>query len=377
MKLLIVISGYFPGQKYGGPPVSIDNFCELLQEHQHYIITTNHDFNEVETYDVPKGWTKRTSNQYVLYLSDKDYHSHTFKTIIQEVSPDILYLQGLYEQCDLDFLRLAKKNNIPVLLAPRGGLCSGALKKKYKKIPYLFVLKHSGILNSVFFQSTSKEETSAISHYLGAPHDHIFELDNIPSIPHRQIELLGKEPGIARFVFLSRIVDKKNLLLALSSFATIKGDVVFDIFGPIEDKQYWAQCENVISNLPGNISVHYKGSLSHEQIHSTLSQYHSFLFPTFSENYGHVIVEALTANCIPIISDQTPWNDVNDYGIGWALPLKQSFSFAEAIQTVVDMDQDELDSRRTKINQYIAKRISVQEIKESYLAALNAIKVEH
>ena len=115
MTIVVIISGYFPGQKYGGPPVSIDNFCELLKEHQHYIITRNHDLNEVEAYNVPNGWIKRRSNQNVLYLSDREYHTCRFKTIIQELSPDLLYLQGLYEQCDLDFLYLAKKYNLDAI----------------------------------------------------------------------------------------------------------------------------------------------------------------------------------------------------------------------------------------------------------------------
>lgn len=32
MKILIVMGGFFPGQKYGGPPVSVDIFCSLLKD---------------------------------------------------------------------------------------------------------------------------------------------------------------------------------------------------------------------------------------------------------------------------------------------------------------------------------------------------------
>ena len=32
MRILIVIGGFFPGKKCGGPPVSVDNYCSLMKE---------------------------------------------------------------------------------------------------------------------------------------------------------------------------------------------------------------------------------------------------------------------------------------------------------------------------------------------------------
>ena len=42
MRILIIMGGFFPGKKYGGPPVSVDNFCTLMNE-ECFIVTTNHD----------------------------------------------------------------------------------------------------------------------------------------------------------------------------------------------------------------------------------------------------------------------------------------------------------------------------------------------
>ena len=50
MKILIAMDGYFPGQKFGGPPVSTDNFCSLMCEHECYIVTKNHDLDEKTPY---------------------------------------------------------------------------------------------------------------------------------------------------------------------------------------------------------------------------------------------------------------------------------------------------------------------------------------
>lgn len=74
MKILIVMGGFFPGQKYGGPPVSVNNFCSLFREDECYIVTKNHDKDESVPYEgIDSGiWTKR-DNCYVKYVSDESY----------------------------------------------------------------------------------------------------------------------------------------------------------------------------------------------------------------------------------------------------------------------------------------------------------------
>lgn len=56
MKILIIIGGFFPGVKFGGPPVSVNNFCTLMQDDECYIVTKNHDMGETEPYkDIKPG----------------------------------------------------------------------------------------------------------------------------------------------------------------------------------------------------------------------------------------------------------------------------------------------------------------------------------
>ena len=284
------MSGFFPGKKYGGPPVSVDNFCSLMAEHECYIITHDHDLREKKRYEgIQNGWNER-ENCKVCYSSDTEYNVHTFEKAIEDIEPDVIYLQGLFQSCVLPCLQLAKKHSIPVLLAPRGELCAGALNiKKWKKIPYIEVVKALGLVRNIHWQSTSDEETEAIKELMKADDDHIHRLDNIPSIPKHEYPRREKIAGEGRFVFLSRIHPKKNLLFAISLFKEIEGKAEFDIYGPVEDEEYWKQCQEEIKKLPENVKVEYKGLVIHDQVHDVFSQYDAFLFPTLSENYGHVI----------------------------------------------------------------------------------------
>ena len=373
MKILIVMDGFFPGQKYGGPPVSVDNFCSLLtKEAECFIVAKNHDYGISIPYKnvQVKVWIKR-DNCYVKYVEDQDYRKNEFENTILEIKPDILYLQSLFQSCVLSCLELAKKYGISVMLAPRGELCAGAFKKKYKKIPYIAYLRARKLVRDILYQSTSEEETAAIKKYLRADASKIYFLTNIPSIPKKQYHCEPKKSGEAKFVFVSRIHPKKNLLSAIDYMKDVHGKVVFDIYGPIEDEEYWKQCNQKICELPQNVTVKYCGLVSHEKVHEIFSLYHAFLFPTFSENYGHVIAEALSVGTAVILSDQTPWSDVNEAKAGWANPLENRKKFVEAIQSVVDQNADDHKKQIKAIEEYIENKINLKRIQEEYRKAFD------
>ena len=86
MKILIVMGGFFPGQKYGGPPVSVNNFCSLFREDECYIVTKNHDKDESVPYEgIDSGiWIKR-DNCYVKYVNDENYKKSEFEKVILEI----------------------------------------------------------------------------------------------------------------------------------------------------------------------------------------------------------------------------------------------------------------------------------------------------
>lgn len=374
MKILIVMGGFFPGKKYGGPPVSIDNFCSLMNEQDCFIVTRDHDLFENERYQrIQEGWNNR-GNSKVKYLPDEQYNKNGFVEAFNEIKPDILYLQGLFQPCVFPCLQLAKKYNVHVLLAPRGELCEGALKiHTWKKMPYIEAIKALGLVKSIHWQSTSDEETAAIKKLMKATDDHIHRLDNIPSIPRKDYPRREKPVGEGRFIFLSRIHPKKNLLFAISLFKAVEGKVEFDIYGPIEDEEYWKQCQDEINKLPENVTVKYKGLIAHDEVHEIFSNYDAFLFPTLSENYGHVIAESLIVGTPVIISDQTPWRGLEEAGVGWDIPLDCKKEFIESIRIMISTDDIKYKQISTHIKEWFVQKLKIDEIRNIYCNTLSNI----
>ena len=230
-----------------------------------------------------------------------------------------------------------------------------------------------GLLKDIYFQSTSEEETNAIERWLGTSKRKIYYLTNIPSIPKEEYSHPQKQSGNARLIFLSRIIWKKNLLFAIQCLKEIRGSVQFDIYGPIEDKEYWQKCQREIKTLPNNIKVNYCGLIGHDEVHKTFARYDAFLFPTLSENFGHVIAEALSVGCPVIISDQTPFVDVEKYGAGYVISLENIHQFTCAINKVIIATNDDFQIWRKNTLEYFENKLSVVELKRVYMECFKCI----
>ena len=64
------------------------------------------------------------------------------------------------------------------------------------------------------------------------------------------------------------------------------------------------------------------------------------LLPTTGENFGHTILESFMAGCPVIISNRTPWKDLENLRVGLDIPLENPERFIEAIASFASLDQD-------------------------------------
>jgi glycosyltransferase involved in cell wall biosynthesis len=142
--------------------------------------------------------------------------------------------------------------------------------------------------------------------------------------------------------------------------------VEFNIFGPIEDPQYWRECEQLSRTLPPNIQVSYKGAIPPERVVSTMREHHLFLFPTMNENFGHVIAEAFAGGCTVLVSDQTPWRNLEEKGVGWDLPLDRLDLFRDAVSECAQLDQAEFDARAARARLMVQDCADVDDLRGRY-----------
>jgi glycosyltransferase involved in cell wall biosynthesis len=165
---------------------------------------------------------------------------------------------------------------------------------------------------------------------------------DITAQPGPAVEPPPKVAGQLELAFVSRISRMKNLEFAIQALTKVRGRVRFNVYGPIEEPDYWAECRRLAGELPSNVSLHYRGLADPDRIAEIVAEHHVFFLPTQGESFGHAIVEALMAGRPALISDQTPWHGLADHHAGWDLPLSRPDLFTQAIERCVEMSAEEL-----------------------------------
>jgi len=338
LKVLVITPFYEPGFKGGGPIRSIKNLVDKLgNEFEFLVVTKDRDLGDQRPYDLERNKWLQVGLAKVFYVNNAELTVSMVDGFIRNESCDVLYLNSFFSfKFSIQFLlavRLFKFKRVPIVLAPRGEFSSGALKlKSFKKKVYIAVAKTFGLYRSVVWQGSTELEAHDIHKTMNIDLASIVVAKNLPAKPRIASGFDIDAEGRIRIVFLSRIAPKKNLAYALSVLREVSIQVEFDIYGPKEDVKYWDTCFESIGLLPSNINVNYHGAIHSDRVSDMLSRYDLFFFPTMGENYGHVIAESLAAGTPVLISDQTPWCELEKDGIGWAFPLDDRAAFIRVIQ---------------------------------------------
>jgi glycosyltransferase involved in cell wall biosynthesis len=346
--VLVLIDWYLPGYKAGGSVTAVSNLIELVgDEFEFRVFTRDRDRTDQHPYSNLElnRWTNLGKAQ-VFYASEISLPG--LRHCVQEVSPDVIYLNSFFSRLTIGILLLRLLGLLPhagVVVAPRGEFSPGALAlKRWRKLCYRTAAFAAGLYRGVLWQASSQMEEGqirAVAARSGSSGD-IQLASDIPTpgfFRPRAGRRPAKIPGALQLIFLSRISRKKNLLFALLLLAATQGEIQLDIYGPIDDPAYWKACAKQISRLPNSIHVRYQGAVAPDRVLDVFTKYHFQLLPTLGENFGYTILEGFAAGCPVVLSDLTPWREATDGGAGWSLPLEDRELWQQVLQQCVDMDQ--------------------------------------
>ena len=338
-KALIIIPWFDPAFKAGGPVQSIANLVSTFNEAVQYkIFCGNKDVDGSLLENIKTdSWVEYNNNTQIWYDST-NHPFRTFKNILSDFNPDILFIIGLfsfnYNIQPLLFCKSKKK-----ILSVRGMLHKGALSQKWlKKKIFISFLKIFSITKKVFFHATDENEAKIVRNVFGDK-SKVYIAGNFPKKIKAEIPINKKRNELS-LVTIALISPMKNHLLILSALKEIKDNIEYHIIGAIKDKDYWQQCMKIINELPGNIKVTYHGEVNPKEVINYLNDEHVFIMPSKSENFGHAIIEALSAGKPVITSHNTPWNNLQENKAG----LNVSLNVAEiknAIDYFIKMSSEE------------------------------------
>jgi len=341
--VLTLIGAYWPGNGASGANLSIKGMVEALNDEFVFLrVSLDRPSGQCAALVESGRWFDGPAGA-VHYCSPSPGRlgARGLANILRSTHYDLLLLNGFHDRKFTIPALLMRKFGLaparPTIVSPRGEFSRAARRlKSGRKSAYRVFAHHFRLFDDVWLHATSAEELEDIRR--GFP----FAKGYLVAPNVRQLiapsTCVATTDGVCRLVFLARISPVKNLDLALRALAQVKANVAFDIYGPKEDRHYWAQCEELIAALPPNVVARYDGEIANESVPTTLANYDLLFLPSKSENFGHAIFEALSCGVPALIGDATPWKELESDAAGWDLPLGDPRTFAQKIDTFAAMD---------------------------------------
>ena len=347
--LLITIDWFDPAYRAGGPTRSVMNLINLISDsYEIYVLTGNQDYGtdeELRGIDCDQ-WVKHKSGVYVQYLSHRRRKIKIVEEMIKSVNPDIVYLNSQYSTVFTLYPIVCKRffdlSKAMYILAPRGMLQDGAMghRRRLKNI-YNWIMRSFLLTEGFRFHATDLQEAKDICNHLQVDRSKLFVIANVPVNPQRyEFKAPEAKKDPLRLVWISRIASKKNMAGLLSALSLLHIEIELDVYGLFDNKQYRSLCFKEVRKLPSNVKVSFYGHLITDPI-ETIHSYHAFILPTWGENFGHAIYEALVAGRPVIIGTATPWNDIAVNEAGWLVLPDRLDTIRAAIEDLQSLSPDD------------------------------------
>lgn len=228
---------------------------------------------------------------------------------------DLLHIQHIWTPYVNVLAYWAKRKNIPYLITPRGMLEPWILARNpWKKKLALWLYQKKILQEASHLHATAQMEANNIRKA-----GFTTPITVIPNgIDLSEVKAVKTTYGTKKMVFLSRIHPKKGIEGLLEAWRTVDTKAwTLEIAGE-GDSAYVETLKKKACDLK---NIHFIGPQYGESKWDCLRSADVMVLPTFSENFGIVVAEALAVG-VPVLTTQgTPWEDLQTHDCGWWVDL--------------------------------------------------------
>lgn len=340
---------------YGGPSQMVRGLSAALARSgaEVTILTTNTNGDTGQApLDVPLTHPLTEDGYTVRYFPCSPFRRYKFSLDLltwlaqQAHHYDIAHIHALFSPVSTAAATVARWRGLPYILRPLGTLDPADLRKKrqFKQL-YGGLLERPNIAGAAALHFTSPQE-AAISHRFGAKtQDLVVPLGVNPPLAMSEAaawevcQQLGIPHDKPRVLYLSRLDPKKGLDLLLPALEQlVQGDVPFHLVlagaNPQDPGYEQAICDR-IHRSPLNAHTTITGFITGETKAALLKMADLFVLPSYYENFGIAVAEAMMAG-LPVVISQGVyiWQDIEQSGSGWICDLTVE-SLAEKLKAAL------------------------------------------
>ena len=262
----------------------------------------------------------------------------TLKDQVEHGSCELIHDHGLWLPNHGAAAFAAKRSGVPLVVSPRGMLEPWALgHNRWKKRLAWWVYQRRVLKQATLFHATAEAEAKSLRR-LGFDQP-IAVIPNGVKVPGRGKR--ERRPGANRTaLFLSRLHPKKGLPMLIEAWAELRPEGwELILVGPSEGG-HRGELERQARQAGLEDVVTFAGSVSDDEKWSYYDAADLFILPTYSENFGIVVAEALAAGVPVITTTGAPWEELESRNCGWWVD-PDTGALAGALREAVGRSQEE------------------------------------
>lgn len=331
MKVLHVVASYLPARRYGGTIVSVHGLCKALAARGHQVQVYTTSVDGASNSAVPHGVPVTIDDVTVHYFESRHlrriYRSPELGQALRDHVHefDVVHTHAIYLWPLWTAARAARRAGVPYVVSPRGMLEKDLIAQKSTllKASLIAFIEKQTLEGAAAIHVTSRREAEEAA-------DFGFNLPTVREVPNgvamESSSDVAISPGIAALVngapfvlFVGRINWKKGLdrLIAALPHA---GEVRLVIAGNDED-DYQPTIEALATAAGVRDRVVFAGTVLGADKAALVTGARALVLPSYSENFGNVVLEAMAAGRPVIVTPEVGVADVvRDSGAGLVVP---------------------------------------------------------
>ena len=308
----------------------------------------------------------------VIFMQSKWYSRSRYKkewtAILDAEKPDVVHINTIWlPQCAWAQL-WAEQKGYKCALTVHGMLEPWIVNRnRWKKKLGMIFFQRRQLQTALWQTVTAMEEREHVLQYYSSESiadASKLNIDVIPigidseSIAKKCASL--KSDGEKYILFLSRIHPKKGIEILLDSLCRVREKIAgykVKIAGE-GDSDYVEKLKNFCSENNLNNIVEFVGGIYGDDKWHMISNASVLVLPTYSENFGLVVAEAMSASIPVITTNTTPWQILADTDSGWCVPVGVEH-VADALADFASLSADELQQKGRNAFSVISREYSL------------------
>lgn len=289
-----------------------------------------------------------------------------WQEILNDVKPNIVHVNCCWTPQCAWVQKWSQALNYKVVLTPHGMLEPWIIKRNYwtKKLPALLLYQKKAICKADYIHATADSEK-----------EHILQLgynDKVEVIPNavnvESIEMKASWKETKNILFLSRIHEKKGINFLIEAVHILKKELegYKIIIAGEGEPAYIATLKQMAVELGVEECVVFVGGVYGEDKWKLFREADVFVLPTFSENFGIAIAEALASGTPVITTNGAPWEDLIKYNCGWSTEIGTAAT-VNAIKEFLILDEAALERMGRNGRKLIEEKFSINAMAEKMM----------